>query len=122
MMRTDRLGFRLVLNCLGLALCIIPPALAIFLYFPVWVAKGGEYILSGVAVLLMIVAFVPLFKLVKRLLRSPSGYAIWLAIFLLFFFVSRIAEEMIVISFVGFISNIAGAVLFRIARGGGDGR
>ena len=122
MMKGDRLTLRVALNTLGLVFCILPPALAILFYFPVWVAKGGEYILSGLAALLMIVAFVPLFKLVKRLLASPSGYAIWLAIFLLFFLVSRISDEMIVISFIGLIGNIIGAVLFRIARGGGDGR
>ena len=122
MMKGDRLTLRVALNALGLVFCILPPALAILFYFPVWVAKGGEYILSGLAALLMIVAFVPLFKLVKRLLASPSGYAIWLAIFLLFFLVSRISDEMIVISFIGLIGNIICAVLFRIARGGGDGR
>ena len=122
MMKSDRLTLRVALNALGLVFCILPPALAILFYFPVWVAKGGEYILSGLSALLMIVAFVPLFKLVKRLLASPSGYAIWLAIFLLFFLVSRISDEMIVISFIGLIGNIIGAVLFRIARGGGDGR
>ena len=122
-MKSDRVTLRLALNALGLVFCILPPALAILFYFPVWVAKGGEYILSGIAVLLMIVAFVPLFKLVRRVLASPSGYAIWLAIFLLFFLVSRIADEMIVISFVGLLGNIVGAVLFRIARrGDGDGR
>ena len=122
MMKGDRLTLRVALNALGLVFCILPPALAILFYFPVWVAKGGEYILSGLAAFLMIVAFVPLFKLVKRLLTSPSGYAIWLAIFLLFFLVSRISDEMIVISFIGLVGNIIGAVLFRIARGGGDGR
>ena len=122
MMKGDRLTLRVALNALGLVFCILPPALAILFYFPVWVAKGGEYILSGLAALLMIVAFVPLFKLVKRLLASPSGYAIWLAIFLLFFLVSRISDEMIVISFIGLIGNIIGAVLFRIARGNSDGR
>ena len=108
------------LGALGLVFSILPPALAICFYFPVWVAKGGEYILSGLAVLLMIVAFVPLFKLIRQVFKSPSGYAIWLAIFLVFFFVSRIASEMIVISFVGLVGNIIGAFLFKLAKGKKD--
>ena len=115
-MRKSNAGLCLLFNTLGLLFSILPPALAILFYFPVWVKKGGEYVLSGIAVLLMIIAFVPLFKFVKKLFESPSGYAIWLAIFLVFFAVSRISGEMITVSFVGFIGNLIGAVLFRIAR------
>ena len=39
-----------------------------------------------------------------------------LAIFLIFLLASRIATEMLTISFIGFVGNVIGAVLFRLAR------
>lgn len=115
-MKENKLTRRIVFQSLGLALSILPPALAIVFYFPVWAEMGGEYMLSGFTALLLLIAFVPLIRVVKRALRSPAGYMIWLAIFLLFLISSKIADEMIVISFVGLLGNIAGAVLFRLAR------
>ena len=115
-MKTNNTTLRTIFNLLGLSFSVIPPTLAILFYFPIWVSKGGEYLLSGIAVLLMLVAFVPLFKLIKQVFKSPSGYAIWLIIFLVFLAVSKIAAEMITISFIGFIGNVIGAVLFKIAR------
>jgi hypothetical protein len=41
----------------------------------------------------------------------------WLLIFALFALVRSIADEMTVISFVGFISNSFGAALFKLAGG-----
>ena len=53
-----------------------------------------------------------------RILKSPAVYTLWLIAFIAFSSLSRIADEMTVISFFGFISNAAGAVLFRLACGG----
>ena len=41
---------------------------------------------------------------------------VWLVLFVLFFMLSKIANEMTVISFVGFVSNVTGAILFYIAK------
>ena len=41
---------------------------------------------------------------------------LWLVTFVLFMMLSRIANEMTVISFVGFVSNLAGACLFKAAK------
>lgn len=110
-----------VLRCIGIALSIIPPLACILLYFPVWVAKGGEYVLSGFTLLLIAVALLPLYRRIRELLRSPSAYMLWLIAFVVFFTLSRIADEMTVISFVGFLGNLVGAIFFRLAkRVGGD--
>ena len=101
----------------GMALCVIPPICCTLLYFPIWAAKGGEYVLSGVTVLLLIPAALPLYRAVRTALRSPAGYTVWLVLFLIFFTMSRIAEQMAVVSLVGFLGNLAGAVFFRLSRG-----
>ena len=40
----------------------------------------------------------------------------WLVSFLIFFCLSRIADEMTVISFVGFVGNLIGALFFHLGR------
>lgn len=115
-MRESNFSRGVILRVLGLCFSIVPPALAILFYFPIWIERGGEYALSGFAALLMLAAFVPLLKLIRRVFSTVSGYTLWLAVFLVFFCVSRIADEMVVISFIGFIGNIIGAVLYRLGE------
>lgn len=106
-----------VLKAIGLALCVLPVTACIFLYFPVWQARGGEVLLSGVALLLLMLATLPLYKVIKAALRSPASYTVWLIAFILFLLLSRIADEMVVISFTGFVGNALGAVCFKLAEG-----
>ncbi len=100
----------------GLAMCIIPPVAATLLYFPAWTARGGEYMLSGIGVLLVLLSAVPMYKSISRCLRSAASYTLWLILFLIFFLLSRIADELTVISFFGTIGNIVGAVFFKISK------
>ena len=100
---------------LGLIFSILPPLLATLLYFPVWSLRGGAASLSGIVFLLLLLSFLPLFNVLKERLRSPSTYAIWLILFVTFFLLSRIADEVAVISFFGFIGNLIGSVFFRLS-------
>jgi nicotinamide riboside transporter PnuC len=50
------------------------------------------------------------------MLTSYSSYFLWLILFLLFFALSKIADQMTVISLVGFIGNLLGAICFFIAK------
>ena len=108
---------RLLLRALGLGLCIIPVTVSILCYFPTWRAAGGEVLLSGTTLLLLCLAAVPLYKLISAHLRSPAAYTLWLIAFILFFLLSNIAEEMVVISFTGFAGNLLGAIAFKLAGG-----
>lgn len=108
--------FKGLFSVLGLALCIVPVAVCILKYFPVWTARGGETIFSAITIVLIAIASVPLFSYMKRFLRSPASYTVWFVLFVLFFLVSNIADEMVVISFVGFTSNLLGAVCFKISK------
>ncbi len=111
----------LLVRALGLILCCVPSALCILFYFPLWRSEGAASLISGFTVLLLALSFLPFYKSVKRLLRSASIYTLWLIAFLLFFCLSRIADEMTVICFVGFIGNLLGALCFRWARQIGAG-
>ena len=109
---------RIALRAAGLAVSVIPPLIAVASYFPLWSERGAGAVLSGFAVLLALMCAVPVFKLLKRILSSPSAWLMWLITFILFALLAAIADEMVVISFVGTVSGIAGALLFRMAKRG----
>ena len=106
----------LILHIIGFLLCILPASICTMLYFPIWREAGTASCIAGGGALLLVICAVPLYKLLKRALASASAYMMWLIAFLLFFSLSRIANEMTVISFVGFVSNLIGAILMRIGR------
>ena len=108
----------LLLRLAGIALCVVPVTVSILCYFPVWRAEGGEVLLSGVTMLLLALASLPLYKLLAHKLRSPAAYTVWLIAFLIFLALSKIADEMVVISFTGFVGNALGAIVYRLAEGG----
>lgn len=107
---------RLIFNALGLAVSVIPVTVAIISYFPIWARRGDASLLSGISLVLIAVALIPLYKHVRAALRSPSAPLMWLFSFLTFLLLSRIADEMTVISFVGFVTNIIGSLCFKQAK------
>lgn len=106
----------LSLHIAGFLLCILPPAVCTLNYFPFWKELGYESCIAGGTALLITICAIPLFKLLKRAFTSYSSGFLWLILFLLFFSLSKIAEQMTVISLVGFIGNLMGAICFHFAR------
>lgn len=104
-----------LLRLLGMIFCTLPPAAATLSYFPLWSGNGGKT-LAGGAVLLLVMSAFPLIKWIKRHISEISSYMLWLILFLLFFALSKIAAEMTVICFAGFIGNAVGALLFYLAK------
>ena len=111
---------RLLYNALGLAISIIPVSLAILSYFPAWAKRDDSSLLSGVSLVLIAIAMVPLYKHLRQTLRSPSAPLMWFFSFAVFLLLSRIADEMTVISFVGFITNLIGSFFFKAAKRYGE--
>ena len=116
MARNNDLTKRILLKAFGIAVCVCPVCAAILSYFPLWVERADACVLSGLALCLILLAMIPFYKHLIAALRSPSAHLMWFIIFVIFFFLSRIAEEMTVISFVGFVSNLVGALIFKLER------
>ena len=115
MKETNKGNFvNIILHITGFLLCIVPAAVCTMMYFPVWREAGAVSCIAGGGALILVICAIPLFKLLRRLLASPSAYMMWLIAFLLFFGLSKIATEMTVISFVGFVSNLIGAILMKV--------
>lgn len=111
-------GGRIFFNLAGILFSTLPPFFATLSYFPLWHGMGGGAILSGVSVLLLLLSLTPLFRFVKERLGTPSAPVIWLTVFITFFVLAEIAEEMKAIAFIGFVGNLIGALFFRLARRG----
>lgn len=111
---------RLFFRILGYLLCILPALFAILEHFPLFAAKGVRPTISGLALLLMLLALIPfhrgIVKRIKRWLASPSAYSVWLVLWLLCEWVGRISEAVADISLVAFIGSLLGAVCFRLGR------
>lgn len=105
----------LFFRAVGFSVSVIPVLISILSYFPLWVEREDESILSGLSVLLLAAALIPLGKYVKKEMRSPSVPIMWLILFATFFALSKIAAEMTVISFVGFTANLIGSIFFKLA-------
>ena len=104
-----------VLNIIGLTIAVVPTLLAVISYFPIWKERGAATMVSAISLCLILVAFIPLMRFMKSLLKSPSATTVWFILFILFCFLSKIANDMTIISFVGFISNLTASFFFSLA-------
>lgn len=111
-----------LLYVVGVSLCVLPPAICVLTYFPLWREIGYQHCIAGGSALLLVICMIPLYRLIRRGIASVSAYLVWLIMFILFFALSRIAEQMTVISFVGFIGNLLGAICLHIAKKCRDGK
>jgi len=110
-------GFvKLFLHIIGFSLCIMPPLATTASYFPLWIERGADHAIAGGTALLIALSILPLAKHAARLLRSPASWGVWLIIFIVFSALSKIADEMTVISFAGLLGNLAGTACFKLAR------
>lgn len=105
-----------ILHLTGLLFCTLPPVVATASYFPLWREAGGAQVISGGALLFIILSSIPMYKYIRKLLESAATYVLWLLIFLFCFLLSKVITELTVIALVGFISNVIGAVLMKISE------
>ena len=105
-----------ILHLTGLLFCTLPPVIATASYFPLWREAGGAQVISGGALLFIILSSIPMYKYIRKLLESAATYVLWLLIFLFCFLLSKVITELTVIALVGFISNVIGAVLMKISE------
>ena len=107
---------RIFFYILGLMFCVIPPVLATLEHFPIWVARGGEAIVSGLTVILLFISILPLKRYIFAYLKSPSAWVLWLCVYLASSLLSSIIDDVASIALIAFPSNLIGYFFFRISK------
>ena len=97
----------------GMAVCTVPAVLATLEHFPIWVAEGGETIVSGLSVIMLVLCALPFKRQIAAYLQSPSAWVVWLCIFIFSSLLGKIICDIASISFVAFVSNFLGAFIFK---------
>ena len=109
---------RTLFYSLGILFSVVPATVATLCYFPLWIESGTRETASGLCALLLVVSALPLFRFLKGRLGTPSMPLMWAVVYLLLRSLSAILNEVTVISFVGLLSNLLGAIFFRLAKEG----
>ena len=107
---------RFCLKAASILLATVPVIFATLTYFPLWKQKGTLTMLSGFTLLLLLLAIVPAIKLLRRIFSSPSATNMWFILFIVFFLLSKIADEMTVISLVGYLSNLSASFIWKFSE------
>jgi general stress protein CsbA len=103
---------RPLFRILGFVLCIVPPLLAALDRFPLLTTAGKVSMGFTFAAFL---CCIPLYKHFKRILASPSAWVMWLVIFALCALLKGFIDDFYIISLIGFVSSVLGAVCFKIS-------
>ena len=98
----------------ALILDVGAPLIATATYFPVWIERSAESTVSGMFVFLGLLSGIPLFRIIKERLKSPSAWLVWLLVFVLFAALEAIVYEIKIIALVGFIANLTGAMVYKL--------
>ena len=110
-MKKSTKGKILQMGALGIDVGI--PALVTVSYFPIWVNRGTEATVSGLAVILALICAVPALRRFKALVKSPSMPLAWTVLFILFLALESIVREIKIICLFGAISNYIGAAMHK---------
>lgn len=98
----------------GLAIDISAPLIATISQFPIWIEESASATVSGVFILLAFFSCIPLMKHIKNFMKSPSIPIVWLIVFIMLYALNGIIDQMIVVAFVGVISNTIGTFIYKI--------
>ena len=100
----------------GLAVSIAAPLVAAATQFPVWTENVEPTQISGMFVFVAILCMIPLFNHFKIALKSPSSALLWSIMFVVTWTLSKIIDQIVIVSLVGAVSNIIGAVMCGIGN------
>ena len=104
-----------ILFSFGMVLCIVPPVVATAQFFPIWRMSSGKSI-SGMAVILIAISCIPLWKHIKKAFKNPSAWKIWCLIFVFCAVVKDIVADMYVIALIGLLSSLVACFVFGWAK------
>lgn len=111
---------RLIAYWVGMAFCVVPTLIAGLWKLPVIVVKDADSTLSGVFVVVVVCAALPLYKALIKVMKSPNAAVICWVLFGLMALVNSMEKTTIegltfVFAFAA-IGNTLGAVCFKVSK------
>ena len=104
------------LHVLGLIVCIAPPIITTFEYFPLWFQRPDTAI-SAISAILALLCCIPFMKQIKAYFKgTPASWSVWLVIYVLVAAFNKLADGVETVACIGFLSNLLGGCIFRIEK------
>ena len=110
---------KIIKGC-AVGLDVAAPLAATFTQFPLWVEQSSEATMSGLFLVFAFLSALPFIKQIKAYFKSPSVWVVWVILFVLFILLRNIINEMIIVCFVGVLSNIVGTCIYNLGKAIGD--
>ena len=111
---------RLIAYWVGMAFCVVPTLIAGILKLPVIVVKDANSTLSGVFVVVVVCAALPLYKALIKVMKSPNAAVICWVLFGLMALVNSMEKSTIegltVVFAFAAVGNTLGAVCFKRSK------
>ncbi|MBR2507200.1 MAG: hypothetical protein IKB70_09970 [Bacilli bacterium] len=105
-----------VLKASAVTLDVAAPLIATITQFPIWVDKSSAATVSGLFLVFAFLSAIPFMKQIKAYLKSPSAWSMWCIFLVLFVALRNIIDQMLVVCFVGLISNACGEGLYKLGE------
>ncbi len=105
-----------IVKGLAIAIDVTGPLTATLTQFPIWIERSSEATMSGVFLFLALVSCLPFIKQILNYFRSPAVWVIWLVLFVFLTMLSNIINEMIIVCFVGVLSNCIGTIIYKLGN------
>ena len=105
-----------VLKASAVTLDVAAPLIATITQFPIWVDKSSAATVSGLFLVFAFLSAIPFMKQIKAYLKSPLAWSMWCIFLVLFVALRNIIDQMLVVCFVGLISNACGEGLYKLGE------
>lgn len=105
----------LILRIIGILFCVVPPVIATLEYFPLF-KEQPETGVSALSAVFLALCAIPAWKYIKKALKSPSAWLLWLVILVFSVCFEPIVYQMKIISAISVVSSVIGAIFFRWAK------
>ena len=103
-----------ILKSLAIVIDVGAPLAATFSQFPLWVEKSSEATVSGLFLVFAFLSSLPFIKQIKAYFKSPSAWVVWVVLFVLLVPLRNIIDEMLIVSLVGALANMIGAIIYKL--------
>lgn len=103
-----------IIKGVAVGIDVLGPLIATLAQFPMWVEKSAEATVSGLFLVFAFASAIPFLKQIKAFIKSPSVWILWCVLFVLFVALQNIIHEMVIVCFVGMVTNIIGAGVYKL--------